>query len=533
MGDTDFQNDMVLAVAELRFAVTTVWLIVTGIGILTMQIGFALLETGAIGSKNIKGTLLKNISDNSIGAVVWLTFGWGLFSGNNNAFASGDGATFINNHNPSEYARMFQQFGFAATATTLVSGAILGRCRFSVYLLFSMFMTGIFYPIQAHWAWSPQGWLAQLGFLDFAGGAVVHVFGGTAALAGAIICGPRYGRFNDDTTRDNASVSLSGGSKTSRSVAYIVSLLVGCAGRCCPRCLPVIGILTGNSEYLRRVRDLPAHSVVLYALGGLFLFIGWFSFNAGSVPVVGDVNTNAYIASKAAVNTLMASGSGTLFALGFCYLMKTRLDLGLIINSMLTCTVVITPAAGYVALWVALLAGPISVLAFTFFRYLVLHVFGVDDPLDVFAVHASGGAIGMLVVGLLHEQQGFFYTGQARFLGVEMLGTLAIGMFGFIVSLLYFIIMNKTVGIIYSKDDQLAGLDFMHFELESQTDLDWINVQEYNVRERIKREQAARKRVSKGVLVSSNPSMGRSGSPVNDSSSAPAAVVVPINVAGL
>jgi Amt family ammonium transporter len=428
-----------------------------------------------------------------LGAVVWVCFGYGIFAGDSE-FAAGVGGTFLLNHNPADYSRIFQQFGFAATATTLVSGSVLGRCKFSVYLGFSMLLTGILYPIEAHWAWSTNGWLAKMGFLDFAGGAVVHVFGAFAAIAGAIGCGPRVGRFHEEGSKNDATSSVGGGSagsKMSRSIAYLVTLLESFAQRYCRRCLPAIGILAGDSDYLRRVRELPAHSVVLYSLGGLFLWIGWFSFNASSAPnMYGD---NSFVASLAAVNTLLASGSGTFFALGFCYFLKTKLDLGIVINSLLTSAVVITPAAGYVDIWVSLLAGPVSVVVFTLFRYVVLHACGIDDPLDVFAVHGAGGVVGMLTVGFLHKEHGLFYTGDARFLGVEMLGTLVIAAMGFLSSLCFFTVTNKLIGVTYSKDEQLAGLDFLHFELESQADIDWVNVQEYNVRERMKREKNARK----------------------------------------
>jgi hypothetical protein len=169
------------------------------------------------------------------------------------------------------------------------------------------------------------------------------------------------------------------------------------------------------------------------------------------------------------------------------------LDLELIINSMLTCTVVITPGAGFLELWTALIAGPISVLIFTFFHFLLLHVCGIDDPLDVFAVHACGGIVGMLAVGLLHPEFGWCYSGDARFFGIEVLGTVVIGLFGFVMSALSFKLLDLCFGICYSEDEQLAGLDFFHFEVESQADLDWVSVQEFNVRERYMREQSCRR----------------------------------------
>jgi Amt family ammonium transporter len=127
-----------------------------------------MLEAGHINAKNVKGVLLKNFSDNAIGVVVWVLFGWGLYEGDS-AFAAGNGSTFLTSHKSEDLARMFQQFGFACTATTLVSGAVIGRCKFAVYLVLAFFLTGVFYPIQAHWAWNPNGWLGAMGFIDFAG----------------------------------------------------------------------------------------------------------------------------------------------------------------------------------------------------------------------------------------------------------------------------------------------------------------------------------------------------------------------------
>lgn len=244
--------------------------------------------------------------------------------------------------------------------------------------------------------------------------------------------------------------------------------LLGCSKRYVKCCVPLIEVISGDSDSLRKVRDLHSYSDALFAMGAWLLFLGWFAFNAGSAPM--DSLQGSQIAARAAINTLIASGAGTLFGVVFCYMLKSRLHLNTVVNSMLTSMVVITSMAGYVDLWVGLLAGPLSVLVYTFFRYLVLHVAGIDDPLDVFAVHAGGGVTGTILLGLIHPTQGLFYSGDGHLLGVQVLGCVVITAYAVVCTLLYFLVAQLVTpgGFIYSVDEQLAGLDYLFFELESQ-----------------------------------------------------------------
>jgi Amt family ammonium transporter len=170
------------------------WVLLTGINIAAIQIGFTLLEVGATQSKHVKSIIMKNLCDFSFGAVIWHVFAFGLFTGDH-PFAAGPNAYFFLS-DPSMFAFSFQQFGFGGATVSIVSGAILGRGKFEQYIIFSMFLIGLIYPVVAHWAWMPNGWLkAEFNFKDFAGSGVVHMVGGSASLVYAILCGPREGRF--------------------------------------------------------------------------------------------------------------------------------------------------------------------------------------------------------------------------------------------------------------------------------------------------------------------------------------------------
>ena len=195
LNETATLQDLAELNFRLNYGLNGMWLLVTGIGIVLMQAGFMALEVGTVRAKNAKAALFKNVIDHAFGALAWFCIGFSLFIGSN-PFASGSDATWFV-HQESEYPRLFQQYGFAVTSATIVSGAVLSRCRLRVYIAFSTLLSLYIYPIAAHWCWVRGGWLYDMGFKDFAGSAVVHLLGGVCALAGAWVCGPRVGRFGE------------------------------------------------------------------------------------------------------------------------------------------------------------------------------------------------------------------------------------------------------------------------------------------------------------------------------------------------
>eukprot|EP00121_Abeoforma_whisleri_P007349 Awhi_evm2s6708 len=251
-------------VAAHQFSDNQYFLLTMGLFVFLMQLGFAFLEAGSVRSKNTTNILLKNLLDAVLGALSYWAFGWAFAYGNGNTFI-GHSNFFLADFDRTRYAEWFFQFVFAATAATIVSGAVAERCSFVAYISYSIFITGFVYPVGTHWAWDATGWLADgpdgIFFKDFAGSAIVHVVGGTAALIGAIALGPRIGRFTD--------------------------------GKDTP---------------------IPGHSVAFTALGGLILWVGFYAFNGGSqLAITSDGDGTAV--SLVFVNTTLAGAGGALIAM--------------------------------------------------------------------------------------------------------------------------------------------------------------------------------------------------------------------------
>jgi Amt family ammonium transporter len=370
-------------------SIDTVWLIMTGIGILFMQVGFLMLETGWSQAKNVKSIILKGLMDHSVGAVVWVLVGWGLFQGNN-PFAGGSDSVFYSD--PPRNALVFQQFGFAVTASAIVSGAVLGRCRLSVYVFNSAILTAITYPIQAHASWDTRGWLAQMGFKDFAGSGVVHLFGGSCALVAAWACGPRVGRFGRST------MFLEPKSQFGKRAMRFSTRWCGTASTM----KRIVCVLTGNGDPLLRVREFPPHNTPLVALGAMLLYVAWFSFNAGSGWTVTAEADSADQAARAAINTLVAAGAGTTAGLAWSMVFHPHQDVAFVCNCLLGGLVAVTGPSGFVDVWAAITVGCLAVPVMVLFCNLVTHGFRVDDAVGAAGVHGGCGLLGIVWVGLAH-----------------------------------------------------------------------------------------------------------------------------------
>lgn len=429
---------------DLAFAIDDMWVIVTGIGIFAMQLGFSMLESGTVESKSVKSVLMKNINDSLFGGIMWYLFGYGLFMGDN-PFAAGDPGAFL----PNEYryySNFFQQYGFSVTATTIVSGAIVGRIRFESYLMFSIMFTAYVYPLAGHWCWGSNGWIASFGFIDFAGSGIVHGLGGFAALAGAWLVGPRVGRFYP--------------------------------------------LAPGQKRPL--VRSLKANSVVLLNLGGFLLYINWFFFNAGSS--LGLSTYSAYVAaSRATMNTLIASVFCAGTTVSYEILLTNTKEVEKIINSLLAGLVAITAGCGSVNPWSAMVIGILSSPVYLLTSYFLLHVLCIDDALDAFAIHAACGSFGVIAVGFFHPEQGVFYTGSTDLLWAQLLGMLVLALWGFFNSLFIFLGIASVTGLVVSKEEQAVGLDLVMHDA-AMNELDATQVQEYALRKDLENRMIQKKK---------------------------------------
>ncbi len=386
--------------ADITTAVDNIWVVVAGILVMFMQPGFALVEAGFTRAKNTANIVMKNFMDFSVGAVTYWAFGFALaYGGSTLGGWIGYGEFFFNN--PDRSVEWFFQVVFAATAATIVSGAMAERTKFTGYLVYTPFITGLIYPIVTHWTWG-GGWLAELGYYDFAGSGIVHLVGGVAALAGVLTIGPRIGKYDEN----------------------------------------------GNPK------AIPGHSLMLGALGVFILWFGWYGFNAGSTLAA----VGADFASVAVTTTLSAA-AGAIGAMFTAWSKKDgRPDPGMTLNGALGGLVGITAAPDLIATgWsvvVGLVAGLIVTLSIPMFEKL-----GVDDPVGAISVHGMAGIWGVLAVGLFGADVGLFTGGGFTQLGYQVVGVLAIVVWTFITSSIVFRVLHATHGLRVTAEEELAGLD--------------------------------------------------------------------------
>jgi Amt family ammonium transporter len=397
-----------------------------------MQIGFACVETGLCRAKNAVNITMKNVMDFCIGAIAYWAIGWGFMYGKDalggligsDQFFMGPMDLSIDSAN--FYKSWFFQVVFAATAATIVSGAMAGRVKFHVYLIYSLVISAIIYPIQGHWIWG-GGWLANLGFHDFAGSTAVHSVGGWAALMGAAVLGPRVGKY------------------------------------------------TTGADGKLKVNAFQGHNIPYAALGVLLLFFGWFGFNGAStgVATVGEGGIWSGLAiARVCVTTCLAAAAGAVSSLFFSWIWFKKPDATMTLNGVLAGLVAITapcavvsPAASVV---IGAIAGVLVVLAVEFIDK-VLHI---DDPVGASSVHLVCGIFGTLAVGIwanVPEEGivGLLHGGGFGQLGVQALGVLAIAAWAGILSLLMFLILKATVGLRVSAKEEMIGLDVSEHKSEA------------------------------------------------------------------
>ena len=399
------------AVEAVQVNLNVVWTLIAGILVFVMQAGFALVEAGLTRAKNTSNIMMKNVMDFVIGSVCfWIIGSAFMFGATKFGFIGTDGffMDIFSTGDDWNWTYMFFQTMFCATAATIVSGAMAERTQFRAYLIYSALISLFIYPIAGKWAWG-GGWLADLNFHDFAGSTVVHSVGGWLALTGAIVLGPRIGKYGPDG----------------------------------------------------KPHAIPGHNIAFAAIGVLVLWIGWFGFNPGStVAGNGDIGRVALITNFGAV-------AGTLTAMFTAWLVLKKPDASMTLNGALAGLVAITAPCDIVtpvgALIIGAIAGVLVVLS-----VLVIDRIGVDDPVGAVSVHLVNGVWGTLACGLFGAEgvlkiadanTGLFYGGGFHTTGIQLLGIAAYGAWAFILGLITFLTIKKTVGLRVSAEEELKGLD--------------------------------------------------------------------------
>ncbi|HAR63897.1 MAG: ammonium transporter [Candidatus Margulisiibacteriota bacterium] len=400
-------------IVELTRAIDTVWVAICAALIFQMEGGFALLESGFIRSKNAVSIVAKVFVDLMFGGIAFYAIGFALMQGVSNGFmGSGFGIVVPSIHiTVATSLYWFMQLGFAVAAISIVSGAVAERMKIWPYAVFVLLFVAFIYPVAAGWAWNANGWLAHLGFNDFAGSAAVHALGGWAACAAAIVLGARIGKYNKD----------------------------------------------GSSN------AIPGHNIPLAAVGAFILWFGWFGFNPGStLAAVGNWD----LIGKVVTNTFLASAMGGIATMLYTSLRYKKIDVTMVINGVLAGLVAITAGCNIVSANSALVIGFVAGVLVDIAVYTVDRL-KIDDPVGAIAVHGVNGTWGTIAVGLFCTQKGLFYCGDASFLGVQVAGVLAISLFSFILTFVILTIMKKTVGIRINRSEEILGIDMAEYGIEA------------------------------------------------------------------
>ena len=401
-----------------------VWFLIGAALVFFMQAGFAMVETGFTRAKNAGNIIMKNLMDFCIGTVVFVLLGFGLMMAEDYVF----GLVGIPNLD------IFTDFGgfikenassfvfnlvFCATAATIVSGAMAERTKFVSYCIYSGVISLFVYPIEAGWIWNSQGWLAQLGFHDFAGSAAIHSVGGITALIGAIMVGPRLGKYVKDK-----------------------------AGK------------------IKKVNAIPGHSITLGALGCFILWFGWYGFN-GAAAWDGTSLASIFL------TTTIAPAVATCTTMIFTWIKNGKPDVSMCLNASLAGLVGITAGCDALDAIGSIVVGIVSgilVVVVVEFLDLKLHI---DDPVGAVGVHLANGIWGTIAVGLLANPKapaglsGLFYTGSAKLLGIQAVGIVAVLAWTAILMTATFFLIKKTVGLRVSEEEEIKGLDSTEHGLPS------------------------------------------------------------------
>ena len=407
------------AVASVQTNLDYVWTLVAAALVFFMQAGFAMVEAGFTRAKNAVNIMMKNLMDFSMGSLFYWAIGFGLMFGTTKTGWFGTSGFFLSDFtvggDPWVLAFWMFQCVFAATAATIVSGAMAERTKFTSYMIYSAVLCAVIYPIFGSWAWGSllngSGWLEGLGFIDFAGSTVVHSVGGWAALAGTIVLGPRIGKYSKDGS----------------------------------------------------IKAIPGHNIPLAALGVFILWLGWFGFNPGS--------TTAGITDIAMifVNTNMAAAAGAVFAMLTSWIIFKKPEVGMSLNGALAGLVGITAGCANVtptsSVIIGAIAGVLVVLSVLFFDRIK-----IDDPVGAVSVHGVCGAWGTLAAGLFNIE-----GVTAKIIGVQAIGIGAAFVWAFGAAFILFKIIDITVGLRVDADEELEGLDITEHGGHAYNDFQVMN----------------------------------------------------------
>ena len=400
-------------------AVNTIWVLLGAALVFFMQAGFAMVETGFTRAKNAGNIIMKNLMDFAIGTpLFWLT-GFGIMFGGAGAFIGGfdplvrgDYSGILPAGVPLPAYLIFQTV-FCATAATIVSGAMAERTKFISYCIYSAIISAVVYPVSGHWIWG-GGWLAQMGFHDFAGSTAVHMCGGVAALIGAKVLGPRIGKYTEDG-KPNA----------------------------------ILG-----------------HSLTLGALGVFILWFCWFGFN-GCSTVAMDSDAAVYSASNIFVTTNLAAATATAATMIITWLRYGKPDISMTLNGSLAGLVAITAGCDMVSPAGAFFIGLIAVFVVVFGIEFIDKVCKIDDPVGAIGVHGMCGAAGTLLTGVFAVDGGLVYGGGFSFLGIQLLGVVCVILWVSVTMIITFNVLKHTIGLRASEEEETKGLDVTEHNLAS------------------------------------------------------------------
>lgn len=392
----------------------SVWYLVGAMLVFFMQCGFAMVETGFTRAKNAGNIIMKNLMDFCIGTVVFIALGYGIMNSANYFFGfigMPEYQMFTDFYN-FNWSNFFFQLVFCATAATIVSGAMAERTKFLTYCIYSAVISAIIYPIEAGWVWNAQGWLVSLGFVDFAGSVVIHMVGGITAFIGALLLGPRIGKY------------------------------------------------TRGKDGKIQVHAIPGHSLTLGALGVFILWFAWYGFNGAAA---GDTAQLAQILG----NTTISPAIATFVCMIFTWVRNGKPDVSMCLNASLAGLVGVTAPCATVDAVGAAVIGAVSGILVVLVVEFVDFKLHVDDPVGAVAVHGANGIWGGIAEGLFNTQSGLFYGGGVAHLGVQLLGIVCIAAYTAVTMTIVFLILKHTVGLRVKAAEEIEGLDATEHGLPS------------------------------------------------------------------
>ena len=411
-------EEIMSAISDSTFGV---WFLIGAALVFWMQAGFAMVEAGFTRAKNAGNIIMKNLMDFCIGTVVFIVIGFSLLLGEDLVGIIGKpGFDIFTDYANFDWSNFVFNLVFCATTATIVSGAMAERTKFLSYCIYSAVISAVIYPIEAHWIWG-GGWLSQIGFHDFAGSVAIHMVGGTSALIGAALLGPRIGKFVKD-----------------------------------------------KSGKITKVNAFPGHNLPIGALGVFILWLGWYGFNGAAATSVEQLGSIF-------VTTTIAPAVATVVCMIFTWIKYGKPDVSMCLNASLAGLVAITASCDVTDVVGSLVIGSVAGLLVVFGVWFCDNVIRVDDPVGAVAVHCLNGIWGGIAVGLFATTSapgndtltGLFYGGGFKLLGIQLLGILCVITWTAVTITIVFLIIKKTVGLRVSAEEEIVGLDATEHGLPS------------------------------------------------------------------